>query len=36
LQGYLFSHPEPEPGLELALLRSADAIDELRGVRLEG
>ena len=36
LQGYLFSHPEPESGLELALLRSADAIDELKGVRLEG
>ncbi|MEV7131643.1 EAL domain-containing protein [Arthrobacter sp. NPDC093128] len=36
LQGYLFSHPEPESGLELALLRSADAIDEMRGVRLEG
>jgi diguanylate cyclase (GGDEF)-like protein/PAS domain S-box-containing protein len=36
LQGYLFSHPEPEAGLELALLRSADAIDELQGVRLEG
>ena len=36
LQGYLFSHPEPESGVELALLRSADAIDELKGVRLEG
>jgi diguanylate cyclase (GGDEF)-like protein/PAS domain S-box-containing protein len=36
LQGYLFSHPEPQAGLELALLRSADAIDELQGVRLEG
>ncbi|MDQ0078723.1 putative bifunctional diguanylate cyclase/phosphodiesterase [Arthrobacter oryzae] len=36
LQGYLFSHPEPESGLELTLLRSADAIDEMRGVRLEG
>ena len=36
LQGYLFSHPEPESGLELALLRSADAIDEMRGVRLDG
>ncbi|KQR67230.1 diguanylate cyclase [Arthrobacter sp. Leaf337] len=35
LQGYLFSHPEPESGLELALLRSADAIDELQGVHLE-
>lgn len=36
LQGYLFSHPEPESGLELALLRSADAIDQMRGIRLEG
>jgi EAL domain-containing protein (putative c-di-GMP-specific phosphodiesterase class I) len=36
LQGYLFSHPEPEPGLEIALLRSADAIDEMHGVHLEG
>jgi diguanylate cyclase (GGDEF)-like protein len=35
LQGYLFSHPEPESGLELSLLRSADAIDELQGVHLE-
>ena len=35
LQGYLFSHPEPESALELALLRSADAIDELQGVHLE-
>ena len=35
LQGYLFSHPEPESGLELALLRSADAIDELQGIHLE-
>jgi diguanylate cyclase (GGDEF)-like protein/PAS domain S-box-containing protein len=34
LQGYLFSHPEPESGLELALLRSADAIDELQGLRV--
>ncbi|MBP1137268.1 diguanylate cyclase (GGDEF)-like protein/PAS domain S-box-containing protein [Arthrobacter sp. PvP023] len=36
LQGYLFSHPEPESGLDLALLRSADAIDEMQGLRLEG
>jgi diguanylate cyclase (GGDEF)-like protein/PAS domain S-box-containing protein len=36
LQGYLFSHPEPEQGLEIALLRSADAIDEMHGVHLEG
>lgn len=36
LQGYLFSFPEPESGLEIALLRSADAIDEIHGVRLEG
>ncbi|MFF1384960.1 putative bifunctional diguanylate cyclase/phosphodiesterase [Arthrobacter sp. NPDC058288] len=36
LQGYLFSHPEPESGLELALLRSADAIDEMQGVHFEG
>ncbi|TSE16603.1 EAL domain-containing protein [Arthrobacter sp. KBS0703] len=34
LQGYLFSHPEPESGLELAILRSADAIDALEGLRL--
>jgi len=36
LQGYLFSHPEPESGLEIALLRSADAIDQMHGIRLEG
>jgi EAL domain-containing protein (putative c-di-GMP-specific phosphodiesterase class I) len=35
LQGYLFSHPEPEAGLELAILRSADAIDALEGLRLQ-
>jgi diguanylate cyclase (GGDEF)-like protein/PAS domain S-box-containing protein len=35
LQGYLFSHPEPESGLGLALLRSADAIDELEGLRIK-
>jgi diguanylate cyclase (GGDEF)-like protein len=34
LQGYLFSHPEPETGLEIAILRSADAIDALEGLRL--
>ncbi|KRE59323.1 diguanylate cyclase [Arthrobacter sp. Soil736] len=35
LQGYLFSHPEPESGLELAILRSADAVDALEGLRLK-
>jgi diguanylate cyclase (GGDEF)-like protein/PAS domain S-box-containing protein len=35
LQGYLFSHPEPESGLELAILRSADAIDALEELRLK-
>ena len=34
LQGYLFSFPEPDTGLEIALLRSADAIDALEGMRL--
>lgn len=34
LQGYLFSHPEPETGLEIAILRSADAIDALEELRL--
>ncbi|WP_426998513.1 putative bifunctional diguanylate cyclase/phosphodiesterase [Pseudarthrobacter sp. N5] len=34
LQGYLFSHAEPESGLEMALLRSADAIDALQGLGL--
>jgi EAL domain-containing protein (putative c-di-GMP-specific phosphodiesterase class I) len=34
LQGYLFSHPEPEAGLEIAILRSADAIDALEALRL--
>lgn len=34
LQGYLFSHPEPEAGLEIAILRSADAIDALDELRL--
>ena len=34
LQGYLFSFPEPAAGLEIAILRSADAIDELEGLRL--
>lgn len=34
LQGYLFSFPEPETGLEIALLRSADAIDALEGMRV--
>ncbi|CAH0146137.1 putative signaling protein CC_0091 [Arthrobacter sp. Bi83] len=35
MQGYLFSHPEPETGLELAILRSADAIDALEELRLK-
>lgn len=35
LQGYLFSFPEPAAGLEIAILRSADAIDELEGLRLK-
>lgn len=34
LQGYLFSFPEPAASLEIAILRSADAIDELEGLRL--
>ncbi|WP_457972235.1 putative bifunctional diguanylate cyclase/phosphodiesterase [Arthrobacter sp. D1-17] len=34
LQGYLFSFPEPAAGLEIAILRSADAIDELEGLRI--
>jgi diguanylate cyclase (GGDEF)-like protein/PAS domain S-box-containing protein len=35
LQGYLFSHPEPQSALALALLRSAEAIVALEELRVK-